>query len=60
MTSSDTATLLDDAADRFEAISRADLQVMLRRAALQLRNAAGISMEDEWKRPCATWLASWA
>ncbi|MGO8150447.1 CopG family transcriptional regulator [Rhizobium leguminosarum] len=47
MTSSDTATLFDNAADRIADISRADLQVMLRRAALQLRNAAGVSMEDD-------------
>ncbi|QKK28604.1 ribbon-helix-helix protein, CopG family [Rhizobium indicum] len=39
--------LLEDAADRIADISRADLQVMLRRAALRLRNAGGISMEDD-------------
>jgi len=33
MTSPDTTTLLEDAADRIANISRADLQIMLRRAA---------------------------
>ncbi|MGO7181069.1 CopG family transcriptional regulator [Rhizobium brockwellii] len=47
MTSPDTATLLEDAADRIADISRADLQIMLRRAALRLRNAGGLSMEDD-------------
>lgn len=46
-TSSDTATLLEDAADRIADISRADLQIMLRRAALRLRNAGSVSMEDD-------------
>jgi hypothetical protein len=47
MTSPDTATLLEDAADRIADISRADLQIMLRRAALRLRNAGAVSMEDD-------------
>ncbi|MGR9188858.1 CopG family transcriptional regulator [Rhizobium leguminosarum] len=47
MTSPDTATLLEDAADRIADILRADLQIMLRRAALRLRNATGVSMEDD-------------
>ncbi|NKQ85187.1 CopG family transcriptional regulator [Rhizobium ruizarguesonis] len=47
MTMADTASLLEDAADRIADISRADLQIMLRRAALRLRNAAAVSMEDE-------------
>ncbi|OWV87377.1 CopG family transcriptional regulator [Rhizobium sp. N122] len=47
MTSPDTATLLEDAADRIADISRPDLQIMLRRAALRLRNAGGISMDDD-------------
>jgi len=34
MTKLDTATILQDAADRIADISRADLQIMLRRAAL--------------------------
>ncbi|MCJ9691582.1 CopG family transcriptional regulator [Rhizobium sp. PRIMUS64] len=47
MSSPDTATLLEDAADRIADISRADLQIMLRRAALRLRNAGAVSMEDD-------------
>ncbi|TBA16312.1 CopG family transcriptional regulator [Rhizobium ruizarguesonis] len=47
MTTSDTATLLEDAADRIADISRPDLQIMLRRAALRLRNAAAVSMDDD-------------
>ncbi|MGR9226147.1 CopG family transcriptional regulator [Rhizobium leguminosarum] len=47
MTSPDTATLLEDAADRIADISRADLQIMLRRAAVRLRNAGAVLMEDD-------------
>jgi hypothetical protein len=47
MTTADTATLLEDAADRIADISRPGLQIMLRRAALRLRNAAGVSMDDD-------------
>ncbi|MGR9372304.1 CopG family transcriptional regulator [Rhizobium leguminosarum] len=47
MTTSDTATLLEDAADRIADISRPDLQIMLRRAALRLRNAAAVSMDHD-------------
>ncbi|MFW8587525.1 CopG family transcriptional regulator [Rhizobium beringeri] len=47
MTMPDTATLLEDAADRIADISRADIQIMLRRAALRLRNAGAVSMEDD-------------
>ncbi|MGO7750508.1 CopG family transcriptional regulator [Rhizobium leguminosarum bv. viciae] len=47
MTPPDTATLLENAADRIADISRADLQIMLRRAALRLRNAGAVSMEDD-------------
>lgn len=47
MTNADTATLLEDAANRIADISRADLQIMLRRAALRLRNAAAVSMDDD-------------
>ncbi|TAU34675.1 CopG family transcriptional regulator [Rhizobium leguminosarum] len=47
MNSPDTATLLEEAADRIADISRADLQIMLRRAALRLRNAGAVSMEDD-------------
>ncbi|PDT21248.1 CopG family transcriptional regulator [Rhizobium hidalgonense] len=49
MTTADTAALLEDAADRIADISRADLQIMLRRAALRLRNAAGVWMDDDVK-----------
>jgi hypothetical protein len=58
MSSPDTATLLEDAADRIADISRADLQIMLRRAVLRLRNAAAVSMDDMLKKPCGTWPAS--
>ncbi|ANL41438.1 hypothetical protein [Rhizobium phaseoli] len=47
MTNPDTAALLEDAADRIADISRPDLQIMLRRAALRLRNAAAVSMDDD-------------
>jgi hypothetical protein len=47
MTSVDTAALLEDAANRIGHISRTDLQIMLRRAALRLRNSAAVSMEDD-------------
>jgi len=47
MTSPDTVTLLDDAANRIADISRPDLQILLRRAALRLRNAVAVSMEDD-------------
>ncbi|ARQ56985.1 hypothetical protein Kim5_CH00878 [Rhizobium sp. Kim5] len=47
MTTPDTATLLEDAAERIADISRADLQIMLRRAALRLRNAGALSMDDD-------------
>jgi hypothetical protein len=40
-------TLLEDAAVRIADISRADLQIMLRRAALRLRNGGAVSMEDD-------------
>ncbi|MBB3135335.1 hypothetical protein FHS26_003080 [Rhizobium pisi] len=39
--------MLDDAADRIADISRPDLQTILRRAALRLRNARAVSMEDD-------------
>ncbi|MGO7979541.1 CopG family transcriptional regulator [Rhizobium johnstonii] len=47
MSSFHTAKLLEDAADRIADISRADLQIMLRRAALRLRNANAVSMDDD-------------
>ncbi|WP_259669372.1 CopG family transcriptional regulator [Rhizobium lentis] len=43
----DTATLLEDAADRIADVTRPDLQIMLRRAALLLRNSASIVFEDD-------------
>ena len=36
---------LESAADRVADISRADIQIMLRRAALMLRNVAGMPLE---------------
>ncbi|MBY3134802.1 CopG family transcriptional regulator [Rhizobium laguerreae] len=47
MSITDTAALLEDAADRIGDISRADLQIMLRRAALMLRNSGSIAFEDD-------------
>lgn len=47
MTTSDTATLLEDAADQIADIPIADLQIILRRASLRLRNAGAVSMEDD-------------
>ncbi|MGZ2403908.1 CopG family transcriptional regulator [Rhizobium ruizarguesonis] len=47
MTATDTATLLEDAAGRIAEISRADIQIMLRRAALLLRNSGSIAFEDD-------------
>lgn len=43
----DTAALLEDAANRIADVSRADLQILLRRAALRLRNAAAVSMDED-------------
>lgn len=36
---------LESAADRIADMSRADLQIILRRAALMLRNVAGVALE---------------
>ncbi|WP_037093430.1 ribbon-helix-helix protein, CopG family [Rhizobium leguminosarum] len=47
MTSSNAATLLQDAADRIADIPRPDLQILLRRTALRLRNATTVSMDDD-------------
>ncbi|TAX71828.1 CopG family transcriptional regulator [Rhizobium leguminosarum] len=47
MTSPDTAAVLENAADRISEVSRADLQIMLRRAALLLRNSGSIAFEDD-------------
>ncbi|MER9222714.1 hypothetical protein NKI48_28095 [Mesorhizobium sp. M0644] len=45
MTRNSIAEELESAADRIADISRADLQIMLRRAALMLRNVAGVPLE---------------
>ena len=45
MTTPDMPTLLEDAADRIADISRADLQILLRRAALMLRNSGSIAFD---------------
>ncbi|MBX4966152.1 CopG family transcriptional regulator [Rhizobium binae] len=47
MTTADTATLLEDAADRIADVSRPDLQIILRRAALLLRNSSSIAFDDD-------------
>ena len=47
MTRHTFATDLESAADQIADISRADLQVMLRRAALMLRNVSGIDLEPK-------------
>jgi hypothetical protein len=47
MITSDTATRLEDAADRIADTSRADLQILLRRAALLLRNSGSIALDDD-------------
>ncbi|WSH65628.1 CopG family transcriptional regulator [Rhizobium ruizarguesonis] len=47
MSTTDTAALLEDAAKQIADISRPDLQILLRRAALRLRNASAVSMEDD-------------
>ncbi|ANL75691.1 hypothetical protein AMC83_PE00278 (plasmid) [Rhizobium phaseoli] len=47
MTAADIAAHLEDAADRIKDISIADLQVLLRRAALRLRNAGSIAFDDD-------------
>ncbi|MBX4872729.1 CopG family transcriptional regulator [Rhizobium bangladeshense] len=43
----DTAALLEDAANRIDEISTRDLQIMLRRAALLVRNAGSIALDDD-------------
>ncbi|MBY3524911.1 CopG family transcriptional regulator [Rhizobium laguerreae] len=47
MKTPDTAALLEDAADRIADVSRPDLQIMLRRAALLLRNSGSIAFEAD-------------
>jgi hypothetical protein len=43
--SRDYAALLEDAANRIGDMSRADLQIILRRTALMLRNSASIALD---------------
>ncbi|TAY91876.1 CopG family transcriptional regulator [Rhizobium ruizarguesonis] len=43
----DTAMLLEDAADRIGDVALPDLQILLRRAALRLRNSSAVSFEDD-------------
>lgn len=43
----DFARELEDAADRIADISKADLQIMLRRAVLRLRNVEGVSLDEQ-------------
>lgn len=45
MTRQSIAEELESAADRIGDISRADLQIILRRAALMLRNVTGVPLE---------------
>ncbi|OWV71216.1 CopG family transcriptional regulator [Rhizobium sp. R339] len=45
MTASEQADAL--AADRIADVPRPELQILLRRSALRLRNAAGVSMEED-------------
>lgn len=49
MSSRSYADELADAADRIADISRADLQIMLRRAALRLRNTTQVPLDPEWE-----------
>ncbi|RFB87214.1 CopG family transcriptional regulator [Rhizobium leguminosarum bv. trifolii] len=47
MTVIDTATLLEDAANQIADVSRPDLQILLRRAVLLLRNSGSIAFDDD-------------
>ncbi|MBX4901673.1 CopG family transcriptional regulator [Rhizobium bangladeshense] len=47
MTSPGSVALLENAANRIADMSRADLQIMLRRAALLLRNSGSIAFDDD-------------
>ena len=47
MNATDTAAQLEGAADRIADVPRPELQILLRRAALRLRNAAAVSMEED-------------
>ncbi|WP_274627575.1 hypothetical protein [Arvimicrobium flavum] len=48
MTMLSYAKELEDAAERIADISSADLQIILRRAALRIRNSAMIPLDPEW------------
>ena len=45
MTSRDFATQLEDASDRISEMSRSDLQIILRRSAIMLRNTGSIALD---------------
>ncbi|TPI58648.1 hypothetical protein FJ417_18675 [Mesorhizobium sp. B3-1-7] len=45
---------LETAADQIAEISRADLQIMLRRAALMLRNVTGLVLEPNVEEPLSS------
>ncbi|MBX5247858.1 MULTISPECIES: CopG family transcriptional regulator [unclassified Rhizobium] len=47
MTMRNTAALLEDAANRIDEISTRDLQIMLRRAAVLVRNARSIAFDND-------------
>lgn len=54
MTRHDIATDLESAANHIAEVSRADLQVMLRRAALMLRNVTGLVLEPSVQEPLSS------
>ncbi|MDL2408639.1 CopG family transcriptional regulator [Rhizobium calliandrae] len=47
MTTRNQAAILEDAANRIGDISRADLQIILRRTALMLRNSASVTLDGD-------------
>lgn len=47
MSSRDFASSLDDAANQIADMPRPDLQILLRRAALMLRNAGSIALDEQ-------------
>ncbi|RWG58674.1 MAG: hypothetical protein EOQ64_07325 [Mesorhizobium sp.] len=51
MSRHDIAADLESAASQIAEVSRADLQVMLRRAALMLRNVTGLVLEPNVQEP---------
>ncbi len=48
MTRRSFADELNSAADHIGDVNRADLQILLRRAALMLRNVEGVPLDPEW------------